>query len=323
MRQNWDSNANAFTASILNKHLQSLLIEMDGVRLAGDIEYIHRMRVASRRLRNALDIFSFCFNSKNITQWQKQVRKVTVSLGKARDRDVQINCVQSTLETIEDRTFKPGLRRLLLRLKQNRNKLQTKLDQLLDEMGTNQEFSSFQAAITGMSNLDTTQPLYSPALYQLAWEVILKRLQDLTAYEIYIEDLENGEELHAMRIAAKKLRYSMEIFASLYPQELKPYLQACRQTQDLLGNIHDCEVWISFLPEFTNQEKRRIIKFYGTARSFNALSAGINYFIDYKTQERFQLHQTFLNAWQNWQTQNIWQNLINTIKTPLFYKLPE
>jgi CHAD domain-containing protein len=323
MRPNWDSNASAYAAGILSKHLQALLVEMDGVRQAHDIEYIHRMRVASRRLRNALEIFSFCFSSKTITHWQKQVRNVTVSLGKARDRDVQIAVVQNILDEIEDNTLKPGLKRLLLRLNQNRSKLQTKLEQLVDEMEANQEIASIQSVITAMGQIDATQPLHSTALYQLSWEIILKRLQDLTAYEIYIDDLENAEELHAMRIAAKKLRYSLEVFAPLYPQELKAYLQTCRQTQDLLGGIHDCEVWISYLPEFISQEKVRIIKFYGAPRSFKALSAGIDYFVDVKTQERSQLHQTFLEAWQTWQTQNIWLDLTNTIKAPLFYKIAE
>ena len=64
--------------------------EIDGVKTAQDIEHIHRMRVASRRLRAALPLFASCFPEKKYQQWMEEIRKVTRALGEARDTDVQI-----------------------------------------------------------------------------------------------------------------------------------------------------------------------------------------------------------------------------------------
>ena len=64
--------------------------EIDGVRTAQDIEHIHRMRVASRRLRAALPLFASCFPEKKYLQWMEEIRKVARALGEARDTDVQI-----------------------------------------------------------------------------------------------------------------------------------------------------------------------------------------------------------------------------------------
>lgn len=50
-----DSSTRIFAHRILLKHVESMIGEVEGVRTAADIESIHRMRVASRRLRNALD----------------------------------------------------------------------------------------------------------------------------------------------------------------------------------------------------------------------------------------------------------------------------
>ncbi|MCE1254420.1 MAG: CHAD domain-containing protein, partial [Anaerolineae bacterium] len=134
MRSDWDSNAAAFAARTIYKHLQSLKSEMDGVRRAEDIEYIHRMRVASRRFRNALDIFAFYFEEKMVQACQKQARRVTSSPGSARDKDVQIDSVRKIIETVDDRQVLPGLKRLVLRLNQERTGFQKKLISALDNL---------------------------------------------------------------------------------------------------------------------------------------------------------------------------------------------
>ena len=64
--------------------------EIDGVKTAQDIEHIHRMRVASRRLRAALPLFASCFPEKKYPEWIEEIRTVTRALGEARDTDVQI-----------------------------------------------------------------------------------------------------------------------------------------------------------------------------------------------------------------------------------------
>ncbi|MDO8842207.1 CHAD domain-containing protein, partial [Methanocalculus sp.] len=87
-----------FGAEILQKLMGDLTAEADGVRESDDIEYIHRMRVASRRTRAALPIFACCFSGKDYNRFRKGVRSITRSLGAARDLDVQIDYIRSYLE---------------------------------------------------------------------------------------------------------------------------------------------------------------------------------------------------------------------------------
>ena len=79
-----------FGTAIMLKHLTDLSNEIGGVEVADDIEFIHRMRVASRRLRSTFPYFQKCFRQKKVVVWQEQIRQVTKSLGAARDLDVQI-----------------------------------------------------------------------------------------------------------------------------------------------------------------------------------------------------------------------------------------
>ena len=56
----------------------------------GDIERVHDMRVATRRLRAALEVFEPCFPRKPYRQTLKDVKRLADALGERRDRDVAI-----------------------------------------------------------------------------------------------------------------------------------------------------------------------------------------------------------------------------------------
>ena len=70
----------------------------DGVLDTSDIERVHDMRVATRRLRAALEVFAPCFPKKEHDQVLREVKKLADVLGERRDPDVQI----AALETLRD-----------------------------------------------------------------------------------------------------------------------------------------------------------------------------------------------------------------------------
>ena len=77
----------------LNDHYLTLAAE----NAEEDIEYVHRARVASRRLRAALAMFRDGFDAQTWKRWRKQVQRLTGGLGEARDKDVQIEFVRGVL----------------------------------------------------------------------------------------------------------------------------------------------------------------------------------------------------------------------------------
>src|SRR5512136_1233420 len=90
MKTKVNMNIKIYGAGVLLGQLAALVQEIDGVRRARDIEYIHRMRVATRRLRSALPLFGEQITEKRSIFWFKRIRKLTRALGEARDTDVQI-----------------------------------------------------------------------------------------------------------------------------------------------------------------------------------------------------------------------------------------
>lgn len=119
-----------------------------------------------------------------------------------------------------------------------------------------------------------------------------------------------------MRIAAKWLRYTLETFAPLYSNQLKPFILAARKTQDLLGEIHDSDVWAEFLPRFYEEERQRTIEYFGYERPFKRLIPGLLYFQQDRKRVRGELYQQFVEAWQQDQEKELWADLMHTIQVP-------
>ena len=114
-------------ARTLLHYLDAMVGMIDGVRQNEDIECLHRMRVASRRLRSLLPLFDDCLPAKQTVRWRKQLRRVTRALGEARDADVQAVCLLDALKDCTNDLHRPGLERLLLRFRQKRSALQAPL----------------------------------------------------------------------------------------------------------------------------------------------------------------------------------------------------
>jgi CHAD domain-containing protein len=57
----------------------------------------------------------------------------------------------------------------------------------------------------------------------------------------------NVEKLHEMRIAAKRLRYAVELFTACWGDAIAPFAIEIAQMQSFLGEVHDCDVWLEDL----------------------------------------------------------------------------
>jgi CHAD domain-containing protein len=313
-----DEGTCVFGASVLLKHLNSLSSEIDPVRQGGeDIDPVHDARVASRRLRATLPLFSACFSTRKAKTWLKQIKIVTRALGEARDTDVQIEWLAKISKKVPESKYNPGINRLILRLRQKRDRLQPPLVKAMDELIESAVLDDLTAEIQPLANRVEEINVHTPALYQHSSQAINRCLDDLLSFEEAIYQPENDTQLHEMRIAAKWLRYTLETFAPLYSDQLKPYIQAVRSIQDLLGEIHDSTVWQAFLSQFLDEERQRTLEYFGNDAPYHRLVAGIQYLEQSRHQEREGLYEKFLTAWQAWQNEKLWARLSQAVQSPL------
>ena len=306
-----------YGAKVINTHVLAMHAEIEGVLEAKDIEYIHRMRVASRRLRSALAIFEGCFSRKDFKGYSRDVRDVTRSLGAARDLDVQLAVLESVMPGFSDPKLAPGLRRLELRLKQQRADAQKDVTTAIKTLQADDTLVKLAKWAATFRESSEGVYLFSPALYELGFSGINARLQEFLDHAAYILDERNVTELHNMRISAKRLRYTMEAFADLYGANLKPFISQTRKFQDILGEIHDADVWGEMIPHFIQEEAERISIYFGNDRPLKRLLPGLDAFRVNRLEKRKADYQKFLGMWHKADEDHVWDELLKLINAPL------
>lgn len=307
-----------YGAQIMQKYLAAMAGEVEGVRHSKDIENIHRMRVASRRMRSALAIFKGCFTKTEYKSTLTEMRTVTSALGEARDIDVQIELVQSVFAEYEnDPRLIPGMNRLLLRLGQRREAAQVHVNAALDSLHELNLIEELGRKLAPMVAAKDDVYIFSPALYQLAFTGVKTRLEELLLHTPYIQDPTNKQELHAMRISAKRLRYTLETFESLYGSQIKDFINTMKNLQDLLGLIHDMDVWAEFIPAFIEEERIRIGDYFGNERPLKRLLPGLEAFRESRLVMRAQAFADFTTLWGKIEKEGTWEKLVRLINTPI------
>lgn len=298
--------------------------EIGGVREARDSEHIHRMRVASRRLRAALPLFVSCIPEKKYRQWMVEIQRITRALGDARDADVQILFLKKLVKKQAAGT--PALsyplqgaaeRVLLRRLEKKRSGLQdtvvTALKKLEDSGIIEDMRVFFLAQKTRAGSTRKNPPPYGIA--PVAAARISRRLALFLTHEQWVHNPDAIAEHHALRIAAKKLRYTMEIYAPLYRRGLKKPLTRIKKIQEILGDLHDCDVWIDAMMGLLLKERR-------TSRESAALKevqagnlTSFRQFLLDREKERKILYRRFVRYWNAQRRSLLWEELAGNLNT--------
>jgi CHAD domain-containing protein len=120
-----------------------------------------------------------------------------------------------------------------------------------------------------------------------------------------------------MRISAKRLRYTLEAFEDLYGDQIKPFLSAVKQIQEILGNVHDLDVWIAMIPAFIEEEKARIVSYYGHDGPVKRLLPGLEAFKQAQLEKRAATYNEFIKEWDARKVDGVWVKLRRLINTPI------
>jgi CHAD domain-containing protein len=304
-----------FGAKALLERLRAFECEIDGVTKAEDIECIHRMRVASRRLRSAFRLFGECFDQKDIEHWQKQTKQITKSLGSARDIDVQIDFLREFIKELDDKRHIPGIKRLLFRLQQKREKIQSKVISSMIQLSDSGIIEQIAESCHIMSNIARLHQKdeHSISVYENAYIQISLNLEKFLSYKEYINQPDKTDELHAMRISAKRFRYTMEIFSPLYKDNLEKPIEAIKKIQTILGDFNDCVVWVNYLSQFIEEEYYRTLNYFGHTKSFSRLKTGILYLQENRRKKQAEYYNSFVRYWSEISEKEVLNRLIKSI----------
>jgi CHAD domain-containing protein len=222
-----------------------------------DPEGVHSMRVASRRLRSALRDFMPYLRQRGLTSVLKHTKSIAAALGEVRDQDVAI----IALEKVEEQA--PGeagaaLKQLIDEHKELRNEARETLSSVLVEKQLNELRSEFMARIHLATRLrkagDGGELL---TFSNMAGNVIQDRLKELEKLSDSLYNPFEVEPLHDMRIAAKRLRYALELFHECWDRSLQTYAKDVARIQTALGDVHDCDIWLESLGKHVNEARKQ------------------------------------------------------------------
>jgi len=133
-------------------------------------------------------------------------------------------------------------------------------------------------------------------------------------YEDCLGDPQDQRQHHAMRIAAKRLRYTMEICSPVYEGRLDEFIRAVKGVQSLLGDIHDCDVWVENLAAFMEEERERTLAYYGHNRPFHRLELGLEYLRQERQVHRDEVFRQLVEHWQELNQAAFWERLVRTVQ---------
>ncbi|MBM3493943.1 MAG: CHAD domain-containing protein [Armatimonadetes bacterium] len=128
--------------------------------------------------------------------------------------------------------------------------------------------------------------------------IICSRVQDLLEWERWIREPERVAELHRMRIAAKRLRYTLELFEPIVGKPVSAAIESMKEVQELLGSIHDLDVVTPLLVT----DLRRALRMGRRCETWLSVDycgvAGLATLCRAKFARRRAQHRRFVAAWR-------------------------
>jgi CHAD domain-containing protein len=228
-------------ARVLHRRVRALHRRLPGAA-AGDPRGVHQTRVASRRLREAIPVVAAGGPGKQAEKARRTVRRLTRALGGVRELDVAL----ALLEELRFGAAVPreGLERVRAHIGRVRETRQARMIARLGKL-------DFDRLTRRLLALDEA---WAAERDRPAWRVALAnrlpqragRLREAVdrAGAIYLAD-----RLHAVRIAAKKLRYALELAGEIGAAPAAPAVRSLKRVQDVLGRMHDLEVLAAHIQE--------------------------------------------------------------------------
>ena len=226
----------ALSVALLRQRLVSLLRAMP-LAQAGDQSSVHQARVASRRLRQALPLLGVRADAQALDRADRRVRQITRALGPVRELDVTL----LLLAELSRKRAAPA--RAIARVREAVTEERQKRRREMLAVIKPSKLNKLRKRLVEVAAPESDQPERRSALAEANAQAA-ERAAALKAAIEHAGGIYLADRLHRVRVAAKKLRYALEIQRELTKSRSTTYLNRLKVQQDLLGRMHDFEILI-------------------------------------------------------------------------------
>ncbi len=280
--------ADLATKQILRGLLKTLEANIDGVRCNLDSEFLHDLRVATRRTRSALSQIKGVFPEPVVADFKQRFAWLQQVTGPVRDLDVYLLDfpeMERRLPPVLRDDLKPLHEQLLRQHAEAQRQLAgalgspsfskllhtwhafldapvpdagasaARIDEQPDTLDVQKTENDpvGERPLVGGDQLSPQGSLPGQAAWpikQVADQRIRKMLKRVRAEGRLITEESPPEDLHELRKSCKKLRYLMEFFQSLYPKDrIREQIKQTKLLLDNLGRFQDTAVQAEHLRE--------------------------------------------------------------------------
>jgi CHAD domain-containing protein len=292
--------------------LEGRFSEMSKLRDAAlnwkDPEGVHSMRVASRRLRSALRDFTPYLRKRGLTPSLRQIKQIADALGDVRDQDVAIDALEK-LKSAAPHGVSVVIGELISIREVARNKARQELKAAIGKAHLKQLTRTFAEAVDAAAKpkAQRGQAQSGPTYVEMARSIILDRLKELEKLSNSLYRPLKVEPLHDMRIAAKRLRYAIELFRECWGDDIAPFATEAARLQTSLGDLHDCDAWIESFGQHILESKKK-----NEQNQNDEFSWLLNYFIHCRNGN----FDDAFDIWREWEGRGMSDMLRQVLSPP-------
>lgn len=244
-----------FAYACLRQAFGALLAQQPQGRAVPEPAAIHKMRIATRRLRVGLRTFENVLPSGRARHFAKEFRWLAHTLGEVRDLDVYAENFREYAKLVP-----PGQQSELggyeLHLRRARTEARNALETLFGGARLEALLDSFREFLEGAPAAAALRRRRSFRVVDGAAKYLRKSSQRVLRGGRGITADSEPEQLHRLRIRAKRLRYELEFFVEVFP-ELAKGVKAAKQLQEVLGEHQDACTACARLQEYSRKREPR------------------------------------------------------------------
>ena len=254
---------------IFARQIRLMLSHEAGSRTGADIESVHQMRVAIRRMRSLFNLIGDHYRPKSTARFERGLRQTARALGAIRDLDVLVLDLQNYQEALSP-DDQEALAQVVAMLDERRSACRARLNQLLDSKRYARFIRRFQRfakrRAKGARRLKRGETPHQ--LRHVLPLLLHERLARVKAYDTVLPASDDAI-LHDLRVEYKQLRYALEFFQPILGRSAGYFLTQVKEMQEILGRINDIAVFSGYVSrlEHLRPEQSAVLKGYVAARN--------------------------------------------------------
>ena len=259
-----------------------------GSRTGADIESVHQMRVAIRRMRSLFNLIGAHYRHGNVSEFERGLREIARALGAIRDLDVLILDLGDFQASLPPDS-QEALAQVVALLDDRRRVSRVRLNKLFDSKRYARFLRRFRR-FTRRSGRGARKLKRREQPHQLRHVLPLllhERLARVKAYDVALP-AEDDAVLHDLRVECKQLRYALEFFQPILGKSAGRFLEQVKAMQTILGRLNDIAVFIDYVERLDDLPLEQ--------------AAVLQRYVSVRAAELAGLREQFKQAWRRFNT---------------------